>query len=88
MRSRRSLNSYGIKGVEMKGWASVKDAAKYAGFSERTMRKFLKQGLKHSRLPSGTIRIRYQDIDDYLEQFQVKEDRINVIVDGILKDFR
>ena len=71
----------------MRGWASVKDAAKYAGFSERTIRKFLKQGLKHSRLPSGTIRIRYKDIDDYLEQFQVNENQVDAIVDEIFKDF-
>ena len=83
-----SQNRYEIGGVQMKGWASVKDAAKYAGFSERTMRKLLKQGLKHSRLPSGTIRIRYQDIDNYLEQFQVNEDQVDDIVDEILKDFR
>jgi len=72
----------------MKGWVSVKDAGEYSGFSERTVRKLLKRGLKHSRLPSGTIRIRYQDIDDYLEQFQVNEDRVESIVNEILKDFK
>jgi hypothetical protein len=52
------------------------------------MRKLLKQGLKHSRLQSGTIRIRYQDIDEYLEQFQVNENRVDAIVNEILKDLK
>ena len=43
----------------MEGWACIKKAAQYADVSVRTMRDWLKEGLKHSRLPSGTIRIRY-----------------------------
>jgi excisionase family DNA binding protein len=71
----------------MEGWASVKKAAQYADVSVRTMRDWLKEGLKHSRLPSGTIRIRYSDVNEYLEQFQVNEHAIDAMVDEVLKEF-
>jgi excisionase family DNA binding protein len=71
----------------MEGWASVKKAAQYADVSVRTMRDWLKEGLKHSRLPSGTIRIRYSDVNEYLEQFQVNEHAIDAMVDEVVREF-
>ena len=70
----------------MVGWCKVKNAAKYADISERIIREWLKEGLKHSRLPSGTIRIRYSDIDEYLEQFQVNDNLVDNVVDEIMND--
>lgn len=73
----------------MDGWAKIKPAAKYGGVSERTLRgDWLKNGLKHSRLPSGTVLIRYEWIDAYLESFAGKEDQIDKIVNETLRDFR
>ena len=66
------------------GWGKVKQAARYAGVGERTFRDFLKKGLKHSRLPSGTILIRFTDIDAYLESFSVDESRVDRIVDAVM----
>ena len=71
----------------MLGWCKAKNAAKYADVSERKIREWLKEGLKHSRLPTGTIRIRYSDIDEYLEQFQVNDNLVDTVVDDILNDF-
>jgi hypothetical protein len=70
----------------MQGWAKLKRAAKFADIGERTMREWLKQGLKHSRLSTGTILIRYSDIDDWLEGFAVNDDQINQIVDEVCRD--
>jgi len=70
----------------MIGWGKVKTAAKYADVSERTFRSWLKQGLKHSRLPSGTILIRYSDIDEWLESFSVNDNQIDEIVEEICED--
>lgn len=70
----------------MKGWGKVKAAAKYAGISERTFRDWLKQGLKHSRLTSGAILVRFSDIDDWLEGFKVNDDNVSKIVDEVLAD--
>jgi hypothetical protein len=55
------------------GWLKVKDAAKYAGVSERTFRDWLKFGLKHSKLPSGTILTKPAYIDKYIEHFDVDQ---------------
>jgi hypothetical protein len=71
----------------MDGWGKIKAAAMYAGIKERTMRNWLKQGLCHARVPSGTILIRYRDIDDYLEQFCDSDHQINRIVDDVVKEF-
>ena len=71
----------------MEGWASVKNAAKYADVSVRTMREFLKKGLKHSRVSSGMIRIRYNDIDEFFMPYQASENQIDRIVNGVLRSF-
>jgi len=72
----------------MSGWSKIKSAAKYAGISERTMRDWLKDGLKHSRLPSGTVLIKYAWVDEYLEAFAAKEDQVDKIVNETLRDFQ
>jgi hypothetical protein len=72
----------------MDGWTKIKKAAEYSGTCERTMREWLKDGLKHSRLPSGTVLLKYEWIDDYLESFAGKEDQVDKIVNETLKDFR
>lgn len=63
----------------------VKDAAKYTGVSERTFRDWLKDGLRHSRLPSGTILVRPTSIDEYIERFEVCEsDSVDQIVNDVI----
>ncbi|MBN1903691.1 MAG: helix-turn-helix domain-containing protein [Deltaproteobacteria bacterium] len=71
----------------MKGWANVKKASEYVDVSEKTMRNWLKEGLKHSQLPSGTIRIRYTDIDEFLNQYTVNEDMVNSVVNKVCAEF-
>jgi len=66
------------------GWHKIKDAAKYAGVSPGTFRRWLNKGLRHSRLPSGMILIKESAIDEFLEKFEVDgndEKRIGQIVD-------
>ena len=72
----------------MSGWCKIKKAAEYSGISERTMRDWLKSGLKCSRLPSGTVLIKYEWLDAYLEAFAGKEDQVDKIVNETLRDFR
>lgn len=67
----------------MTGWLKVKNAAKYADISERTLRGWLKAGLRHSRLKTGTILIRRQWIDDYLSGFECQENKVDSIVDEV-----
>lgn len=65
----------------MQAWAKINSAAKYSGVSPRTLREWLKKGLEHSRLPSGTILIQYAAIDEFLKRFRVSENKVDEIVD-------
>ena len=68
------------------GFAKVKGAARFAGISERTMRTWIKQGLKHYRLPSGTILIAYGDVDDFINKFAVTEYQADQVVNAVLNE--
>ena len=74
-----------IASSDTKGWAKVKGAAKYAGVSERTFRGWLKDGLRHIRLTSGTILIPYAWIDEYLMGFEVSRNQVDDIVDEVMQ---
>lgn len=68
----------------MEGWTKIKSGARYAGMSERTFRSWLKSGLRHVRLPSGTILIKYLWIDKYLMGFEAdQENEVDWIVNSI-----
>ena len=63
----------------------VKEAAKYSGVTVRTFRRWLKDGLRHSRLRSGTILVNTALIDEYLSKFEVKEsDSIDRVVNDVV----
>ena len=70
----------------MTGWAKAKQAAKYAGVSERTFRDWLRSGkLKHTKLPTGTVLIRFAAVDDFLQQFEAgQDDGVRSIVDDVV----
>lgn len=51
------------------GWFRIKDAAAYASVTPRTVSKWLKDGLKHSRLNSNSVLIKIEHVDEYLERF-------------------
>ena len=72
----------------MKGWGKLKSGAKYADVSVRTFRPWLDKGLEHSRLPSGTILIRYEAIDEFLSKFTVKQDRVEKMVFEIVEELK
>jgi predicted site-specific integrase-resolvase len=68
----------------MAGWGKIKSAAAYAGVSERTLEEWLKQGLKCSRLPSGLRLIKFQWIDEFLEEFSRSKNPIDRITEDVL----
>jgi len=69
----------------MKGWCKVKIAAVYAGVSARTIEKWINDGLKISRLPTGTRLIKYQWIDEYLESFVDSHNKVDEMVNEIME---
>jgi predicted site-specific integrase-resolvase len=73
-------------GVTLEGWSKIKGAAQYAGVSERTFRRWLKQGLRHIRLESGTILVKYTWIDEFLGSMEVSEHEVDQMVAELEKD--
>ena len=72
----------------MEGWANIKNAAKYADVSERTLRTWLKEGLRYAKLPTGTIRIRYDAVDAFLEQFADSQHQVDAVVDQLFSELK
>ena len=75
----------------MEGWAKIKKIAEYAGVSERTVRDWLKLGLRHSRVTSGTLLTKYSWVDEFLSKYEVIDDggkRIDQIVNEVLRDLK
>lgn len=73
----------------MKGWLKRKDAAEYAGVGIRTFDAWLRDGLFSVKPRKGPILIKTAWIDEYLEQFEVKNGntRVDEIVNETLKEF-
>jgi len=72
----------------LRGWKKIKAAAEYGGVSERTMRDWLKRGLRHTRLPTGTLLIRLDWIDEYLEGFADQQNTTEKIVNAVFRDIK
>ena len=72
----------------MEGWGKTGDAAKYAGVSPRTLGKWLKNGLRCARLPTGTILVKFEWIDEFIGQFEGSENIVDSIVDDFCKGIR
>ena len=70
---------------DTRGWSKVKEAANYAGVSVRTLRDWLKNGLRHSRVSAGMILVSYAAIDEYLVGFEVNENHFDDIVDEVME---
>lgn len=67
-------------------WMKIKTAAAYCDVSSRTLRKWLKNGLSHARLPSGTILINQSDLDQFLRGFLVEGSQVSNVVDEIVEE--
>jgi len=70
----------------MKGWSKVKGAARYAGVSERSFRKWLKDGLRHVQMNTGTILIKYSWVDEFLENFETQDNEVSRIVSEVERE--
>ena len=73
----------------MQGWFKAKSAAKYCGVGERTVRAWLKEdGLRSSRV-RGTILIKREWLDEFIEQHEVgRRNDLESIVDEIVRGFQ
>jgi hypothetical protein len=69
------------------GWFSIGASAAYASVSPRTVREWLRVGLRHSRLSSRLILIEKESLDEFLRKFEVREDEIEQTVDEVMEGF-
>jgi excisionase family DNA binding protein len=67
----------------MKGWLKPKAAAEYADVGERTLRTWLKEEALRSSRVRGTILIRVEWLDEFLEQHELKPE---MLVDNIVSE--
>jgi hypothetical protein len=72
----------------LEGWTKPKGGARYAGVSERTFRPWLKHGLRHVRLKSGTILIKFEWIDQFLEGMEITSNEVDQIVNELEKELQ
>lgn len=72
----------------MIGWFKPKSAAAYAGIGERTLRTWLKEeGLRSSKV-RGTVLIKQQWLDEFLEAHEQTngDDQISQVVNEVIAD--
>lgn len=73
-------------GENMQGWFRIKSAATYCDVSVKTIRRWLKSGLKHS-VVGGTYLIKRNWLDEYLESHARSEgERVDDIVNKLIKE--
>ena len=68
----------------MKAWGKVKTIAERSDVSPRTVRTWLKDGLPYSKV-RGTILIKFQQLDAFLESYSVSDNQIDNIVEEVLR---
>ena len=73
---------------DTRGYCKIKKGAAYSDVCERTFRDWLKEGLPHFRLSTGTILIAYKDIDAWLQQFRLDECKADAIVDELMRGLK
>ena len=66
-------------------WLKVKAACQYTGVSERTLREWLRRGLRHARPLGGAILIRPEWLDEFICQYEVKTQNLEAIANEVLK---
>ncbi|MFC1895332.1 helix-turn-helix domain-containing protein [Thermodesulfobacteriota bacterium] len=69
------------------GWLKAKDAARYCSVSVRTIRTWLKDGLRHVRV-RGSLLIKSQWIDEFLEGHEVNDTQLDQIVEQVVSEMR
>jgi hypothetical protein len=66
-------------------WNRIKKAATMSDVSPRQVRRFLSQGLRHSRI-NGTVFISDEALDEFFKRHEVQVDEAQKIVDEVMAD--
>jgi predicted site-specific integrase-resolvase len=71
----------------MSGWFRIPQAAEYAGVSPRTLREWMREGLKYSRI-HGIVLLKPEWIDEFVERFAGTSNRADEIAEGLMRKVR
>jgi hypothetical protein len=72
----------------MHGWRKIPQAAEHFGLSARTLRTLISDhGFPVSRLPTGTQLVSLDRGDEYLRNFDVRQ-QDNQLVDNLIKELK
>ena len=66
-----------------RGWVKPSVGAKYAVVSLKVFRRWLANGLRHTRLENDRILISYTWIDEYLMKREVRDDQAKQMADEL-----
>lgn len=69
-----------------RGWLKPSKGPEYAGVSLKVFRTWFRNGLRYVQLSNGRILTKYEWIDTYLEQFEVK-DEAKRMAEELTQDF-
>jgi hypothetical protein len=69
----------------MSRWLSIKSVSEQCDTSPRTIRDWLRKGLRHSRI-KGKLLIQELWLDEFLSSFEVNESQVDEIVKEICED--
>lgn len=70
----------------MQEWHKIKPAAEFSGIKERTMRTWMKKGLRYSRV-NGTVLFSVKWLNEFIESHEVTdENKLDQLVNETVKN--
>ena len=67
-------------------WFRLNKAAEYADVSPKTITRWFKDGLRHSRV-NGTPYVKDTWLDEWMQSHEINEQTIDDIVEDVLNEF-
>jgi len=68
-----------------RGWLRIKDACDYCSVSERTIRNWMGEGLRFSKV-KGVVLIKANNLDEFLKKFEERKSQVDRVVDEVMRD--
>ena len=65
-------------------WMRIKTTGEHLDSSTKTVRRLIKYGLPHHRLPNGTLLFNQNEVDRWVRESDPKK-HINQIVDSVIE---
>jgi predicted site-specific integrase-resolvase len=67
-------------------WLKIKTICERSDTSPRTVRKWIRAGLRHSRI-NGTVYVKEDWLDEFMEAHAVDNQQVDQIVQDVVKEF-